>query len=207
MDHLSLFIIMSILLILLPGPDTAVATKNTIASGRAGGMKTVLGTLTALLIHTFAAVLGLSALIVKSAFLFSILKYAGACYLIFLGLKSLWTINKKASLQDHEEQKSVSKRINCYRQGFLTNLLNPKVAVFFLTFLPQFLEPGSNTFTQFMIMGLTYTFLTFIWFIIYIYLIHQLSAFMKKPAVQKWMEGITGAVLIGFGIKLAFERK
>ncbi|MDR0137642.1 LysE family translocator [Metabacillus idriensis] len=198
---------MSILLILLPGPDTAVATKNTIVNGRAGGMKTVLGTLTALLIHTFAAVLGLSALIVKSAFLFSILKYAGACYLIFLGLKSLWTINKQASLKDHEEQKSDSKSINFYRQGFLTNLLNPKVAVFFLTFLPQFLEPGLNTFTQFMIMGLTYTILTFIWFIIYIYLIHQLSAFMIKPAVQKWMEGITGAVLIGFGIKLAFERK
>ncbi|WP_430006129.1 LysE family translocator [Metabacillus idriensis] len=198
---------MSILLILLPGPDTAVATKNTIVSGRAGGMKTVLGTLTALLIHTFAAVLGLSALIVKSAFLFSILKYAGACYLIYLGIKSLRSLNKKGSLPDTGENKHDVKQLNCYRQGFLTNLLNPKVAVFFLTFLPQFLEPGSNTFTQFMIMGLTYTILTFIWFIIYIYLIHQLSAFMKKPAVQKWMEGITGAVLIGFGIKLAFERK
>jgi RhtB (resistance to homoserine/threonine) family protein len=207
LEHLSLFIIMSILLILLPGPDTAIATKNTITGGRAGGMKTVFGTLTALLIHTFAAVLGLSALIVKSAFLFSILKYAGACYLIYLGLKSLWTLKKPGRIQDREEQKPEANQVNCYRQGFLTNLLNPKVAVFFLTFLPQFLEPGSNTFTQFMIMGLTYTILTFIWFIIYIYLIHQLSAFMKKPAVQKWMEGITGAVLIGFGIKLAMERK
>lgn len=207
MEQLSLFIFMSILLILLPGPDTAIATKNTIVNGRAGGMKTVFGTLTALMIHTCAAVFGLSALIVKSAFLFSILKYAGACYLIYLGLKSLWSLKNKDTMQNGKELNHDAKRVNCFKQGFLTNLLNPKVAVFFLTFLPQFLEPGSNTFTQFMMMGLTYTLLTFVWFIIYIYLIHQLHAVMKKPAVQKWMEGITGAVLIGFGIKLALERK
>ncbi|PFJ84879.1 lysine transporter LysE, partial [Bacillus cereus] len=89
---------------------------------------------------------------------------------------------------------------------FLTNLLNPKVAVFFLTFLPQFLNPNHNTFIQLLVMGLTYLILTVIWFAFYIFLIDKISAFMKKPETQRYIQGVTGLVLIGFGIKLAFER-
>lgn len=87
-----------------------------------------------------------------------------------------------------------------------TNLLNPKVAVFFLTFLPQFLNPNHNTLVQLFIMGLTYLVLTVIWFSFYIFLIDKISTFMKKPTTQKYVQGLTGIVLIGFGIKLAFEK-
>jgi RhtB (resistance to homoserine/threonine) family protein len=207
MENFYLFILMCIFLIILPGPDTAIATKNTLTAGRSGGLKTALGTCCALLIHTSAAVLGLSAIIVKSALLFSVFKYVGAVYLIYLGVKTLWSLRKKEEAASVEVNTNLQlENKSCFKQGFLTNILNPKVAVFFLTFLPQFVDSGSNTFIPFLIMGFTYTVLTSIWFLLYVYLINQISAFMKKPKAQNMIEGITGTILIGFGIKLALEK-
>ena len=207
MENFHLFVIMCIFLILLPGPDTAIATKNTVTVGKIGGLKTALGTCCALLIHTSAAVLGLSTIIVKSALLFSIFKYVGAVYLIYLGVKTLWSLKKKEEAATVEvNTKKQLENTSCFKQGFITNILNPKVAVFFLTFLPQFVESGSNTFIPFLIMGITYTVLTAVWCLLYISLINQISAFMKKPKTQNIIEGITGTILIGFGIKLALEK-
>ncbi|MED0894705.1 LysE family translocator [Aneurinibacillus migulanus] len=198
---------MSIVLIILPGPDTGLVTQNTIAQGRRGGVQTALGSISGVIIHTLVAVVGLSAIIVKSAFLFSIFKYVGAFYLIYLGIMSLWAIKKKGiAIEDNKSEKK-NASLSAFRQGFLTNVLNPKVAVFFLTFLPQFLEPGSNTFLQFLIMGLTYAALTLIWFLMYVYLIHSINVWMKKPSVQRAIQGISGIVLLSFGIKLALERR
>ncbi|MCI0766957.1 LysE family translocator [Bacillus sp. TL12] len=207
MENYLLFIIMSICLIILPGPDTAMATKNTLTAGKIGGVKTVFGTCIALLIHTLAAVIGLSAIIVKSAFLFSIFKYVGALYLVYLGIKALLSLKNKNNINMNDlPMKHTDGNTSCFRQGFLTNLLNPKVAVFFLTFLPQFLNPNHNTLIQFLIMALTYLVLTVIWFAFYIFLIDKISVFMKKPATQRYIQGLTGIILIGFGIKLAFEK-
>lgn len=206
-ENYFLFIIMSICLIILPGPDTAMATKNTLVAGKAGGVKTVFGTCVALLIHTLAAVIGLSALIVKSALLFSIFKYVGALYLIYIGIKALLAVRNKEDVATNEiSLNNENEHSSYFRQGFLTNLLNPKIAVFFLTFLPQFLNPNHNTLIQLLIMGLTYLVLTVIWFAFYIFLIDKISAFMKKPKTQRYIQGLTGIVLIGFGIKLAFEK-
>ncbi len=207
MENFYLFALMCIFLIILPGPDTAIATKNTLTVGRSGGLKTALGTCCAILIHTSAAVLGLSAIIVKSALLFSVFKYVGAVYLIYLGVKTLWSLKKKEEATTVDmNTKSQFENTSCFKQGFLTNILNPKVAVFFLTFFPQFVDSGSNTFIPFLIMGITFTVLTAIWFLLYVYLINQISAFMKKPKTQNIIEGITGTILIGFGIKLALEK-
>lgn len=206
MENYLLFVFMAFMLIILPGPDTALITKNTISKGKTAGIQTTCGTLIALLIHTLAAVFGLSALIVKSAFLFSILKYVGAIYLIFLGCKSFLILLKKQSNPDQVAETNKYVHESYFKQGFLTNLLNPKVAVFFLTFLPQFAGSGSNAFLEFLALGLTYTVLTLIWFIFYIYLINYISEFMKKPSTIRIVEGLTGGILILFGIKLAFEK-
>lgn len=204
MSNFFLFSFMSICLIILPGPDTAITTRNTLSSGRIGGIQTVLGTCCALCVHTFAVIVGLSAIIVKSALLFSIIKYVGAIYLIYLGIKTLLSIRKVVDIEVMDDHKH--KNRSFYRQGFLTNLLNPKVAVFFLTFLPQFINPKTESWSQFLIMGITYTLLTALWFILYILLIDRISMFMKKPKTQKFIQGITGGVLVGFAIKLAFEK-
>ncbi|MCG7343943.1 LysE family translocator [Sporosarcina sp. ACRSL] len=207
MDNYYLFVLMCIFLIVLPGPDTVIITKNTLTVERIGGLKTALGICCALLIHTSAAVLGLSAIIMKSALLFSVFKYVGAVYLIYLGVKVLWSLRKKEDVASVEmNTKSQFENTSCFKQGFFTNILNPKVAVFFLTFFPQFVDSGSKTFLPFLIMGITYTVLTAIWSLLYVYLINQISAFMKKPKAQNSIEGITGTILIGFGLKLALEK-
>lgn len=207
MENFYLFVITCILLIILPGPDTAIVTKNALSVGKTGGFKTMGGICCALLIHTTAAIVGLSAIIVKSALLFSVFKYIGAVYLVYLGIKSLWALrNKKGAAAAEVSTKNRYESKSCFKQGFLTNLLNPKVAVFFLTFLPQFIHSGSKTFIPFLIMGITYTVLTAIWFLFYIHLLNQISAFMKKQKTQTVMEALTGSVLIGFGVKLALEK-
>lgn len=206
MDNFLFYVIMCILLIILPGPDTAVVTKNTLVVNKSAGIKTMLGTLCALMIHTSAAVFGLSAIIVKSAWAFSIIKYIGAIYLVYLGVKTLIAMRKRKAAAVEVVTDSPKPQYSSFIQGFLTNLLNPKVAVFFLTFLPQFIDPKADTLLPFLIMGITYTVLTAIWFVFYIFLLHQIRTFMNKPQTQKAMEGVTGAVLIGFGVKLAFEK-
>lgn len=204
MENFYLFVITCVFLIILPGPDTAIMTKNTLTVGKQGGFKTMIGICCALSIHTLTAIVGLSAIIAKSALLFSIFKYIGAVYLIYLGIKSLWTLRNQETTETVVKIKY--KNTSSFKQGFLTNLLNPKIAVFFLTFLPQFVNPGSHTFMPFLILGMTYIVLTIVWYLFYIYLLNQVSAFMKKPKTQKAIEGITGTILIGFGIKLALEK-
>lgn len=206
MENVFLFVLMCIFLIILPGPDTAIVTKNTLIHHRMGGLKTSVGIVCALLIHTAAAVLGLSAIILKSAVLFSIFKYAGAVYLIYLGVKILWSLIKKEDTTKVEiNTKNQIENKSCFKQGFFTDLLNPKVAIFFLSFFPQFVE-SESTFLPFLIMGITFTLLSAIWLFIYVYLVHQISAFMKKTITKNIIEGITGTVIVGFGIKLALEK-
>ncbi|GIM47275.1 lysine transporter LysE [Collibacillus ludicampi] len=207
MENVYLFVLMSILLIILPGPDTGLTTQNTITYGREGGFKTVLGISSGLIIHTLAAVFGLSTIIVKSALLFSVFKYVGAVYLIYLGVTSLRSLKKGNEVSSDGDVQTKYQNKSTFRQGFLTNLLNPKVAVFFLTFLPQFLSPGSKPFLQFLFMGMTYTVLTAIWLLLYVYLIDNICTWMKKPSTQRAIQGISGLVLVTFGIKLALEKR
>ena len=205
MTSIPLFIVACVLLIILPGPDTAIVTKNTIVDGRKSGFKTMIGSCAGLMIHTIACVAGLSALIVKSAVAFTILKYIGAIYLCYLGVRTLMALRVKKS-QVQEEQLVEAKGNSSFKQGFITNITNPKVAVFFLTFLPQFLAPNSEPFWAFLAMGIIYAVLTFVWFVFYVYLLNSIRSFMKRPSTQAITEILTGSVLIGFGIKLAFEK-
>ncbi len=207
MEHFPLFMFMSFLLILLPGPDTGLATQNTIRYGRKGGVQTVIGSAGGTLIHTLAAVLGLSAIIVKSALLFSIFKYAGALYLIYLGVMSLLALRQAKSASPEETASRRYDSRSPLLQGMLTNVLNPKVAVFFLTFLPQFLAAGARPLLPFLFMGLTYTLMTVIWMVFYVCMLDRIGAWIKRPAVQSVMQGVTGFVLLGFGVKLALERR
>ena len=204
MENYFIYITMCILLIILPGPDTAIVTKNTLTIHKNAGFKTMLGTLCALMIHTTAAVVGLSAILVKSAWLFTIIKYIGAVYLVYLGIRTLIAMTKRKAMT--VDAIPDQHRSSTFLQGFLTNLLNPKVAVFFLTFLPQFVTSNENPLVPFFILGTTYTVLTAIWFILYILLLHQVRKFMNQPSTQKVMEAVTGSILIVFGIKLAFEK-
>jgi threonine/homoserine/homoserine lactone efflux protein len=206
-DNYLLFLMMSFLLIILPGPNTGLVVQNTISYGKKSGIKTVFGSVSGLLVHTLAVVFGLSAIIVKSAFVFSIFKYVGAIYLIYLGFVSLKSLRMNSNKEQLEQRQLNRKNKSYFLQGFITCVGNPKVAVFFLTFLPQFVEPGSHHFIQFLTLGTSYAILNIIWYLIYIYLIDFFSVYMKKPSVKNVIQGLSGTVLLWFGIKLALEKK
>lgn len=206
MENLLFFTIACVLLIILPGPDTAIVTKNTIVNGQKGGFQTMVGSCLGLSIHTIATVAGLSAIIVKSAVAFMVIKYVGAAYLCYLGIKTLLNMRVK-NLEIDDIPKIEAKGNSYFKQGLITNVTNPKVAVFFLTFLPQFLAEGSEPFLPFLTMGIIYIVLTFVWFAFYVFLLNKIRNFMKKPATQAVVEMLTGGVLIGFGLKLAFEKQ
>lgn len=207
MENIWTFILLSILLVILPGPDYIVVTKNTLKHGTKEGFQTLAGSCTGLLIHTFLAIVGLSAIIVKSAVLFSIFKVIGAAYLIYLGFSSIRSMQlNTSSLLTTTLEKDRNRTISYFREGLFTNVLNPKVAVFFLTFLPQFVNQERNTLLAFSLLGFIYIILTILFFALYIPFIDKISAFMQKPSTQKAVQGISGAVLIIFGVKLLFEK-
>ncbi|ANS48084.1 amino acid transporter LysE [Bacillus thuringiensis] len=203
-----LFILTALLIIMMPGPGFALVTKNTISHGRNGGIKTVLGTVSGMMIHTIMATLGLSAILMKFAILFTLIKYAGAFYLIYLAVKSIKSaFSKKEDMSSSMEINSKDiGTVKSFRQGFTTAILNPKTAVFFLSFLPQFIVSNQSHFFQFLLLGFTFTTLTAIWYLFYISLIRQLRTFLRKEKVNRTIEGITGTVLLVFGVRLFFQK-
>jgi RhtB (resistance to homoserine/threonine) family protein len=210
------FLFLSIVLVMSPGVDTALVTKTTLSSGRKSGSLMVFGLCTGVLVHTFAATVGLSAILMKSAVAFSIVKYAGAVYLLYLGVSAIWSTRRKKGRQEDPAQAQAdlaaatagaTNRVSAFRQGLLSNVLNPKVAIFFLTFLPQFVVPEVSAARQLFVMGGSYAVLTIVWYLVYVHFINYLRKWIQSENVQNWMERVTGAVLIGFGLKLAFEKR
>lgn len=201
MNDFFTFLLLSLFVVMSPGIDTALITKRTISGGQKDGYRIALGITTGSLVHTVAAAFGLSAILMQSSLAFEIVKYAGAIYLIYLGVSSLITPRKSA-----EDKNSGEKPGSAYKQGLLSNVLNPKVAMFFLTFLPQFVQPGGETTRQLVLMGVIYTLLSVSWFFLYVYFINFLRDWLMSPKVQKVMDRVTGIVLIGFGLKLALDK-
>ncbi|MCM3401050.1 LysE family translocator [Cytobacillus oceanisediminis] len=206
MNDFFTFLILSLFVVMSPGIDTALITKRTIADGRTDGYKMGLGITAGSLVHTFAAAFGLSAILMQSAAAFEIIKYAGAVYLIYLGLSSFISMKKKKDAGIETEVESDMKK-SAFKQGLLSNVLNPKVAMFFLTFLPQFVKTGENASQQLIIMGIIYTLLSISWFFIYVYFINYMREWLMSPKVQRVMDKATGLVLIGFGLKLALDKQ
>jgi RhtB (resistance to homoserine/threonine) family protein len=206
MNDFFTFLILSLFVVMSPGIDTALITKRTIADGRTDGYKMGLGITAGSLVHTFAAAFGLSAILMQSAAAFEIIKYAGAVYLIYLGLSSFISMKKKKEAGIETEVESDMKK-SAFNQGLLSNVLNPKVAMFFLTFLPQFVKTGENASQQLIIMGIIYTLLSISWFFIYVFFINYMREWLMSPKVQRVMDKATGLVLIGFGLKLALDKQ
>jgi RhtB (resistance to homoserine/threonine) family protein len=206
MNDFFTFLILSLFVVMSPGIDTALITKRTISDGRTDGYKMALGITAGSLVHTFAAAFGLSAILMQSAAAFEIIKYAGAIYLIYLGVSSFIS-RKKKQADNHLHPDAPELRKSAFKQGLFSNVLNPKVAMFFLTFLPQFVKAGENTAQQLIIMGIIYTLLSIGWFFIYVFFINYLREWLMSPKVQRIMDKATGLVLIGFGLKLAFDKQ
>ncbi|MBC8052379.1 MAG: LysE family translocator [Sphingobacteriaceae bacterium] len=206
MNHLYLFFIASLMLNLTPGNDMLYVISRTLSQGIKGGLYSSLGIFLGGLVHISAAILGLSILIAKSAFLFGIIKFAGAFYLVYIGIKSLLS---KPGLDIENQQAEQVNHLKLLKQGMTTNVLNPKVAIFFLSFLPQFVDVNSkNIELQLLTLGLWFDIQGTLVLILVALIVNRTTNFVrKKPAFWKIQERITGFILIALGIKLALSTK
>ena len=200
------FIIAGILLNLTPGADTMYILTRSITQGRKAGIYSVLGITTGGLIHTTLAAFGLSIILAKSAFAFNTIKYIGVAYLVYLGIKM---IIDKNNLFDNKTQKiETTDLFKIYRQGLLTNVLNPKMALFFLSLLPQFINPHyANGPIPFLILGLTFMTTGTIWCLILAYSASLITKTLRNnDRIGKIMQKISGFIFIGLGIKILTDK-
>lgn len=200
------FIATALVLIMIPGPDQALITRNALAGGRGAGFLTLVGGALGLTVHAGAAALGVSALLVASATAFTALKVVGTAYLVWMGIQTLRAARRAA--RAGEPAPVVSRRpagsaLRYLRHGFLSNSLNPKVALFFVTFLPQFLDRGGDTFGQAVLLSGIFAMLYLSWFSVYVLGVDLLGGLLRRQRVRAAIERVTGALLIAFGIKLA----
>lgn len=196
------FIAAGIVIIIAPGPAQALVLSRTIGSGRKAGILTVLGVNSAMIVQAPAAALGLSAILATSSLLYSIIKYLGAAYLIYLGIQSL--LSKNAQIE--EVQSSGSQ---FFTKAFITGALNPKVTLFFLAFVPHFIDPQRGmVFWQFVILGAVLSALDIVYESILVLIASaMISRIKQSPWINIWRQRLTGVVLIGLGINAALSEK
>jgi len=195
------FALASLLLIVLPGPDQALIMRNALVGGRTAGMRTMLGGVSGLTLHAAAAALGVSALLATSAAAYSALKLVGIAYLVYLGVRMLLAAQRPS---DHDEQASGGR---AFAQGFVSNALNPKVALFFLTFVPQFLPDHGATLPTALVLSATFAAIYVAWFSGLLSLVELIGNALRRPRVQAWTERVTGGALVAFGLRLAAAGK
>lgn len=206
-NHYETFLFAGILLNLTPGNDTIYILSRSIAHGRNAGILSALGIGSGSIVHTTAAALGLSIIISKSILVFSIIKYLGAIYLVYIGIRM---IADKSRLQFKGINAVQKKSLTIYRDAALTNILNPKVAMFFIAFLPQFIEPSyKSSLIPFMTLGLTFTLTGTIWCILLAFFSSQIFLRLRNSKkLSSYLNKTCGSILIVLGIKLAFiDRK
>ncbi|CCV12359.1 LysE family translocator [Mesorhizobium sp. STM 4661] len=204
------FLGVSFVILATPGPDTAITIRNALLGGRAGGVFTALGIAGGQTIWALATSAGIVALLVASEPLFLAVKYAGAAYLIYLGVKA----PREAWRPSHQAERAAiakpSRRLtaaSAFRQGLISDLSNPKMAVFFASLLPQFVPPGGESFAALLGLGAVFAVMTFVWLTLYATVVAKAGDFLRRPSIRRVIEGMTGVVLIGLGIRIATEHR
>jgi RhtB (resistance to homoserine/threonine) family protein len=191
------------LLTISPGADMALVAKITLERGRRDALLATMGICSGLLVHATASALGLSVILATSAEAFTVVKLVGAVYLVYLGVQAL-----RSSFR-HETVAAVTPRRSTspFVQGLLSNVLNPKVAVFYLTFMPQFMSPGDNVLVRSLAFAVAHGIMGVAWLTAYAYVLSRISVVLGRSGVRRWLERVTGGVLVALGLRLALERR
>lgn len=207
--HLLAFVGVSMLLVIAPGPDTLLVAKNALLHGRSVGLATVAGVSLGLIVWTTAAALGIAALVRESEVAFTIVKILGAVYLAWLGLSALRAAShplEHGDFADADAPRVASVRQG-FRQGLLTNLGNPKIAIFFTSLLPQFVSGHRSGPAPFIVLGAVFSLMGLAWLSGYVLLATRLSRLLANRRVKAAIDRLTGVVMIGIGVRLALERR
>jgi threonine/homoserine/homoserine lactone efflux protein len=188
-------------LTITPGPDMLLVLRNGVRGGTRAAWLTGLGCCTGIAIHATLAVLGLSAILAASSEAFTVVKIAGAAYLVWLGVGALVRPGELT------EPDAAQRRGSAYRQGLFTNLLNPKIALLFLTLLPQFVADGEPRVATTAVLAAIFLAGAVLWWRAFSLLVGPLGRFLSRPRVVAWFERGTGALLVAIGVRVAFERR
>ena len=204
--HYWLFIATAIVLVITPGQDTFFILGRSLASGRAAGIAAALGITVGSMVHTLLAALGLSALLATSPYAFMTVKFAGAAYLLYIGVRALLS---RANGLPGAEVNPGAGRWSAFRQGIVSNLLNPKVALFFLALMPQFISAGSaHKVAAFLVLGMSFVSLGVVWCLILAIAAARLrGAFLRRPSMASILNKVAGGMFIALGIRLATVRQ
>lgn len=208
MESLLTYIAIAAMMVIIPGADTMLLVKNTLNYGPKAGRYTVLGMATGLTFWTLIAILGLAVVIAKSAILFSTIKYLGAAYLIYLGIRSFFAKStfslKEMQVQANTTMESTKKHNkDSFMQASLNNILNPKTVLVYITIMPQFINLNENINQQLIVLALILTLLAVVWFLFLVSLIDYAKKWLNNSKFQKRFQKSTGIILVGFGIKTA----
>jgi threonine/homoserine/homoserine lactone efflux protein len=197
--HFLAFLGVAAVVIVTPGQDTALTIRNTLLGGRRSGILTAAGVSTGQAVWALATSVGLAAVLQASEPAFVAVKVAGAAYLVYLGLQTLVpTLRRGAS-------KPTAPRGSSLRQGIVSNLGNPKMAVFFPSLLPQF--AGKPSFGALLALGLVFCSMTLVWLTAYAFAVAKAGDFLRRSRVRRALDAMTGAVLVGLGLRLAAEQR
>ncbi len=205
---LPLFVGAVFLLNVTPGPDTAYIVGRSVAQGRAAGVMSSLGVSAGCCVHALATAFGLTALLAASPTAFTIIKYAGAAYLVWLGLRLLWSRQGTAVGATVAPQDTRGLR-RLFMQGFLTNVLNPKVILFFVSFFPQFVDPrAAHQATAFLVLGAIMIAMSTVWNTAVAWLAGTLTRRVgQTPRLKCWLDRLVGTAFIGLGARLALVQR
>lgn len=198
------FTLVASLLVMSPGPNGALITKTVTTSGRAAGFANVAGFVTGFYLHGTMTILGLSIILVQSSSAFTIVKYLGAAYLLWIGIKL--SISAWQGIEPQENLTTLAKKRtlrNAYAEGFLTNALNPKVAMFYLAAFPQFISVGETSPIASYSLVIIHSLINAIWFGAMVLVMSRFTAIAQSGRFQRYLKGLTGLVFIGFAGKLA----
>ena len=203
-DRLLAFVGVSIAVVVIPGPDMALVARNVLRHGRSAGFATSIGICTGVLGWALAAAFGVSALLATSAAAFTALKLAGAAYLIYLGVTTLRSERPASAIGQDGESGLPWHR--AWLQGGLSALLNPKLGVFFLTLLPQFIGPGDPPAGRALQLAFLFEAIGLAWLLLYTTMLGAIGTALGRPGPRRAMRWLTGTVLIGLGARVALER-
>lgn len=201
-DHLLVFLVGSVVVTVVPGPDMALVMRQVVTRGRRAAQTTILGNLSGLVVHTAALAVGLSALLVASATAFTVVKLAGAAYLVLLGVQSFLQA-RRSNAGETTGVELTPKRGNPYLQGLVSTVLNPKPALFFVSYLPQFVDPDAPVVPQVALLAAIHILIGLVWLTAYASMVSRLHAAITRPRVKAALERATGVVLIALGVRVA----
>ena len=211
--HFSFFVAAVFLLNVTPGPDTAYIVGRSVAQGRGAGFMSALGICTGCCVHTIACAFGLTALLAASATAFTVIKFAGAIYLIYLGVRLAFASPAKAQSAQGESSEDPAQPARplkqLYLQGFWTNVLNPKVVLFFVSFFPQFVSSDSeHKALAFLTLGGVFVAMSIVWCLFLVWVASGVTRSLGgKPVVKKWLDRVVGSAFVGLGLRLAAAQR